>query len=175
MSLQWFEWEQCISQCWCLIAQTGALNSNNLGPLHPTITEAPPLASAGFNKLPMCNQHYLHFLGGWKMHQNTLQIYIIWRQLYNWIIGRYIWWSIEQNLGKLGFSCLTWELQSYFHTYFFTSVNLVHNAPRRSPHPILRIFHSGSLPPIKTPRTPPPPPPPPPSTKKIKIMTLLNP
>jgi hypothetical protein len=39
-----------------------------------------------------------------------------------------------------------------------TSVNSVHNAPRRSSHPVLRISHSGSFPPIKTPRTPPPPP-----------------
>jgi hypothetical protein len=41
-----------------------------------------------------------------------------------------------------------------------TSVNPVHNAPVDPPHPVLRISHSSSLPPIKTPRTPPPPPPP---------------
>jgi hypothetical protein len=32
--------------------------------------------------------------------------------------------------------------------------------PVDPPHPVLRISHSSSLPPIKTPRTPPPPPPP---------------
>jgi hypothetical protein len=32
--------------------------------------------------------------------------------------------------------------------------------PVDPPHLVLRISHSGSLPPIKTPRTPPPPPPP---------------
>jgi hypothetical protein len=32
--------------------------------------------------------------------------------------------------------------------------------PVDPPHSVLRISHSGSLPPIKTPRTPPPPPPP---------------
>jgi hypothetical protein len=32
--------------------------------------------------------------------------------------------------------------------------------PIDPPHPVLRISHFGSLPPIKTPRTPPPPPPP---------------
>ncbi len=42
---------------------------------------------------------------------------------------------------------------TYFFTYIPTSVNPVHNAPRQSPHPVLRISHSGSLPPIKTPRT----------------------
>jgi len=50
-----------------------------------------------------------------------------------------------------------------------SSVNLVHNAPVDPPHPVLRISPSGSLPPIKTPRTPPPPPPP--LYEKIKIMT----
>jgi hypothetical protein len=45
--------------------------------------------------------------------------------------------------------------------------------PVDPPHLVLRISHSSSLPPIKTPRTPPPPLPP--SMKKIKIMTLLNP
>jgi hypothetical protein len=32
--------------------------------------------------------------------------------------------------------------------------------PVDAPHPVFRISHSGSLPPIKTPITPPPPPPP---------------
>jgi hypothetical protein len=39
-----------------------------------------------------------------------------------------------------------------------TSVNPVHNAPIDPPHSVLRISHFGSLPPIKTSRTPPPPP-----------------
>jgi len=44
------------------------------------------------------------------------------------------------------------------YDFFETSVNSVHNASCRSPHPVLRISHSGSLPHVKTPRTPLPPP-----------------
>jgi hypothetical protein len=53
-----------------------------------------------------------------------------------------------------------WITKSHVSCLCYTSVNPVHNAPHRSPHPVLCISPSGSLPPIKTPRTPPPPPPP---------------
>ncbi len=70
------------------------------------------------------------------------------------------WWGdgkkvLSTRKGK-GLQSLTPSINYLYKT----SVNPVHNAPRQSPHPVLRISHSGSLPPIKTPGTPPPPPPP---------------
>ncbi len=72
----------------------------------------------------------------------------------HWSWTKYFYsWRVQQKI-IISYAC---EMLS---SYTSTSVNPVHNAPRRSPHPVLRISHSGWLPPIKTPRTPPPPPPP---------------
>ncbi len=70
----------------------------------------------------------------------------------------FIWcvlaWKMAITLIIINQFVLVWICVLYVHMfcfhvfvlyiYIYISVNPVHNAPRRSPHPVLRISHSGS-------------------------------